>query len=34
MLDKNANEMIEMYEEINEFIKYLKKEEETLENKE
>ena len=34
MLDKNANEMIEMYEEINEFIKYLKKKEETLENKE
>lgn len=34
MLDKNINEYIEMYTKINTFLDFLKKEEETIENKE
>ncbi len=34
MLDKNTNQIIEMYEEIDAFLNFLEKEEETIENKE
>ena len=34
MLDKNIDEMIEMYGEINNFLDFLDKEKETMENKE
>lgn len=33
MLDKNTNQIIEMYEEIDAFLNFLEKEEETIENK-
>lgn len=34
MVDKNINQLIEMYEEIDIFLNFLEKEEETIENKE
>lgn len=34
MLDKNINQLIEMYGEIESFLEFLEKEEETIENKE
>ncbi len=34
MIDKNINQLIEMYEEIDAFLNFLEKEEETIENKE
>lgn len=34
MLDKNINQLIEMYGEIDNFLKFLEKEKETIENKE
>ena len=33
MLDKNTNQIIEIYEEIDAFLNFLEKEEETIENK-
>ena len=34
MIDKNINQLIEMYEEIDAFLNFLEKEEETIENNE
>ena len=34
MLDKNINQLIEMYGEIESFLEFLEKEKETIENKE
>lgn len=34
MLDKNINQLIEMYGEIDNFLEFLEKEKETIENKE
>lgn len=34
MVDKNINQFIQIYEEIDTFLNFLEKEEETIENKE
>lgn len=34
MIDENINQVIQMYEEIDAFLNFLEKEEETIENKE
>ena len=34
MVDKNINQFIQIYEEIDAFLNFLEKEEETIENKE